>query len=185
MPHSLHAHLSLLPTSPTSSTYASPLPTSSTNDIHHTAKDSGPFGLSLMVVIAEIWMDFTLKEAIKIAELRSVTIPHSLVVYMDDSFGILRQNDTNTAHVDFASCLSAVDPRLKFTHEIEENKKLPFLDVLLTHNDDGSLSSTVYRKPSNTGLTIDPRSNQDPSTWIGVFKSALCRAYRLCSSKSL
>ena len=138
-----------------------------------------------MVIIAQIWMDHTLVEAKKIAEERNVNIPRQLKVYMDDTTGILRQNDTNTAHIDFANCLSAVDPRLKFTYEIEEDKKLPFLDVLVTHEENGSLSFSVYRKPSNTGLTIDPKSNQDPNTWIGVFKSALCRAHRICSSPSL
>ena len=38
------------------------------DDVHHTATDSGPIGLSLMVVVAEIWMNHTIKEAIKIAE---------------------------------------------------------------------------------------------------------------------
>ena len=28
------------------------------DDIHHTATDSGPIGLSLMVIVAEIWMDY-------------------------------------------------------------------------------------------------------------------------------
>ena len=73
----------------------------------------------------------------------------------------------------------------KFTYEIEEDGKLPFLDALLMRGPEGSIATKVYRKSSNTGLTIDPRSNQDPTAWIGVFKSALCRAYRVCSSESL
>ena len=40
----------------------------------------------------------------------------------------------------------------------------------------------MSRKASNTGLTIQPNSNQDPKAWIGVLKGALCRAYRLCST---
>ena len=66
--------------------------------------------------------------------------------------------------------LSEVDARLPFTYEIKENGRLPFLDVLLIREPDGSLSSTIYRKESNTGLTIDPRSSQNPTAWIGVFK---------------
>ena len=154
------------------------------NDIHHTATDSGPIGLSLMVVLAEIWMDFTLKEACKIAEQRSIAVPRALCVYMDDTFGILRQNQEKDAHAKFTECLTAVHPRLNFTHEIENDNSLPFLDILIIRQPDGSLSTKVYRKASNTGLTIHPKSNQDPKTWIGVFKGALCRAYRLCSSQT-
>ena len=113
-------------------------------------------------------MDHTIKEAIKIAEQKSIAVPRNLKLYMDDTFGILLQNDTNTAHIEFANCLSEVDSRLPFTFEIEENGRLPFLDVLLIREPNGSLSSTIYRKESNTGLTIDPRSNQSPTAWIGV-----------------
>ena len=35
------------------------------------------------------------------------------------------------------------------------------------------------------GLTINPSSKQDPKTWIGVFKEAVCRAHRLCSDENL
>ena len=74
------------------------------------------------------------------------------------------QNSTKTAHVEFAACLTQVDPRLKFTFETEENGQLPFLDTLLTHQPDGPIATSVYRKSLNTGLTIQP--NQDPNAWI-------------------
>ena len=45
------------------------------DNTHHTASDSGPIGLSIMVVMAEIWMDFTLKEAVKIAQQKAVAYP--------------------------------------------------------------------------------------------------------------
>ena len=79
----------------------------------------------------------TIKEAIKIAEQKNVAIPRSISVYMDDSFGILRQNSTNTTHEEFAACLSEVDPRLKFTFEMEDNGKIAFLDALIIKNQDG------------------------------------------------
>ena len=104
---------------------------------------------------------------------------------MDDGFSIQRQNASKTAHIKFAKCLSAVDARLKLTYETEENNQMPFLDALLMPQPDGSIKTKIYRKASNTGLTIQPKSNQDPNAWIGVLKGALCRAYRLCSDPSL
>ena len=78
------------------------------------------------------------------------------MVYMDGTFEVLRQSITNIAHVDFAAGLSEVDSYLFFTFEIEENSRLPFLNILLMKEPDGSLSSTVYRKDSNIGQTINP-----------------------------
>ena len=44
-------------------------------------------------------------------------------LYMDDTFGVLRQNAEKNAYVKHTTCLAAVGPRLKFTCEIEENKE--------------------------------------------------------------
>ena len=82
--------------------------------IHHTAEDSGPIGLSIMVIIAQIWMDHTVTEANRIAQQKGIAIPRAEVVYMDDINGILRQNAEGNAHILYAQCLSEVDPRLKF-----------------------------------------------------------------------
>ena len=43
---------------------------------------------------------------------------------------------------------------IKFTKEIESDSTLPFLDVLITKNDDGHLSTSMYRKPTFTGLYL-------------------------------
>ena len=37
---------------------------------------------------------------------------------------------------------------IQFTKEIEENGKIPFLDCLVTRDNDNKLSTTVYRKPT-------------------------------------
>jgi hypothetical protein len=60
------------------------------NDRNHTATGSGPIGLSLMVVIAEIWMCHTLKTAITLAQQRNCAVPRSTTVFMDDCFGQAR-----------------------------------------------------------------------------------------------
>ena len=54
------------------------------NDRHHTQKDSGPIGLSLMVTVSQIWMIDTMHKAITEAKRRRNTIPHHIFIYMDD-----------------------------------------------------------------------------------------------------
>nr|XP_053646089.1 uncharacterized protein LOC128698052 [Cherax quadricarinatus] len=46
--------------------------------------------------------------------------------------------------------INAVEPSIKFTLELENNGKLPFLDVLLYRSPDSDkLLFKVYRKPTN------------------------------------
>ena len=42
-------------------------------------------------------------------------------------------------------------PNIKFTHELQENNSLPFLDILVTYSDNG-FSTNLYRKKTFTGL---------------------------------
>ena len=51
---------------------------------------------------------------------------------------------------DFHEHLNRQNADIQFTKEIEENGKIPFLDCLVTRDNDNKLSSTVYRKPTHT-----------------------------------
>ena len=164
------------------------------NGRHHTQKDSGPIGLSIMVTISQIWMTFHLDEAIEIANARSIPVPRHITIYMDDCWGLvcypregLRNNSPSAGDpaVLFNQCLNEVHERVQFTREEEKENSIPFLDVSLTREAYGKLTTTVYRKPSNTNITIKPSSCQQPSTSIATFKAELCRAHRICSTPEL
>ena len=99
-------------------------------------------------------MDHTIIKARKIAKRRKIKAPRALKVY---SFLIMQKNTSNTSHLDFITILNEIDPKTKFTFETEENSKLPFIDTLVVREKDGSLSTTVYRKPFHNKPTILPR----------------------------
>ena len=160
---------------------------------HHTQRDSGPIGLSLMVTISQIWMIHTLERAIEIADSRKISRPCHLTSYIDDYWCVmpyprpgLRSSD-NAADpaIQFNECLNQVHPRVQFTREEEKDNNIAFLDVSITCEEIGSLPTTVYCKPSNTNITIKPASCQHPRTAISTFKAELCRAHRICSSPML
>ena len=117
-----------------------------------------------MVVIAQIYMNYTIEEALKMAKKEKMKRPRALNVYMDDTFGIIRQNEEKMEHLNFLKCLKKVHLALKFTCEIKKKNRISFLDTLIIEEENGSLNTTVFRKPSNTGLTINQKSNQDPNT---------------------
>jgi hypothetical protein len=109
---------------------------------HYTAKESGPIGLSLMVVIAKMWMDHTVSSALELVKNKGLNIPREVNVFMDDSFGILKPA-TNTTHLDFNQCLNKIHPHLRFTFELEENGQLLFLDCLVTRLPNNSIATTI------------------------------------------
>ena len=80
--------------------------------------------------------------------------------------------------------LNSVEPSIQFTYEVEEDGCLPFLDVLLHHHTDGSVATSVYRKPSHTGKYLDFLSHHPLSQKTAVVRSLLSRASTHSSSAS-
>ncbi len=79
-----------------------------------------------------------------------------------------------------------INKAIQFTVESEnENGELPFLDCLIERNQDGTLDTTVYRKPTNTGRYLDFHSWHSSATKQGFIKGLLLRAERLCSTPDL
>ena len=134
-------------------------------------------------------------QAIQTARERLCVVPRHIFVYMDDCFCIvktpptprrlgLRSGDAlrRDPTEDFLGCLNSVHPRVQFTKENEEDSSIAFLDVYVTRQNDGRLSTRIYRKPSNTNIGLKPQSCQDPKIVVASFKGELCRCYRLCTS---
>ena len=62
---------------------------------------------------------------------------------------------------------------IKFTVEVEENGKLPVLDVLMTTNEDGSVKTQVYRKKTHTDRYLSFHSHHPLNHKIGVARTLL------------
>lgn len=81
--------------------------------------------------------------------------------------------------------LNSYHPNIKFTCELESNSSLPFLDVLLTRNDDGHLARTVCRKSMHSKRYLDFLSFHRLSQKIGVARTLFTRARRICDPISI
>ena len=64
---------------------------------------------------------------------------------------------------------------IKFTMETEVDRKIPFLNVHITKNDDGSLAHQVYRKKRHTCKYIHVDSHHHPAQNIGVLNTLATR----------
>ena len=68
--------------------------------------------------------------------------------YVDDCFLLFRSLD----HVPlFLSYLNRQYPNISFSSELEKDGRRPFLDIEITRSN-GRFSTSVYRKPTFTGL---------------------------------
>ena len=79
--------------------------------------------------------------------------------------------------------INNIHPSLEFTHE-EENENenyIAFLDMKITRSN-GTLNSTWYTKPTDTGLTMNFHAVAPLKYKISVVSGFVHRIFRACSS---
>ena len=101
--------------------------------------------------------------------------------YVDDTFAFIDPTKIYT----IVDELNAFHHNIQFTFEKERENQLPFLDVLVNRLPDGNLSTTVYRKPTNTNLYINWNSFSPESWKIGTLRNMTKRAASICSNREL
>ena len=100
--------------------------------------------------------------------------PHCWKMFVDDTFVIWPHPKDTIVH--FLNHLNSHSPHIQFTMEIEQSNSLPFLDSLVTRNDNGFLSHQVYRKKTYTDRYLNARSYHHPSQKLGVLNTLAVRA---------
>ena len=98
-------------------------------------------GSPVSVVVAEIVMQ-NIEEQALATYTRTIPLWLSCV---DDTFTAVHKYGID----DFLEHLNRQNAGIQFTKEIEENGQIPFLDCLVTR-DNNKLKTTIYRKPTHT-----------------------------------
>ena len=101
--------------------------------------------------------------------------------YVDDTF-LLFNNPEQIPK--FLAYLNSKHNNIKFTVELENNNSLPFLDILLTR-DGNQISTSVFRKPTFTGLGTNFLSFIPEQFKINSIQTLLFRAYNISSNWQL
>ena len=71
-----------------------------------------------------------------------------------------------------------LQPSIQFTCEVEEDGKLPFLDIQLVGNG-SSLETSVYGKKTHTDRYLHYNSHHHPRVKVGIVKTLKDRASRI------
>ena len=91
---------------------------------------------------------------------------------MDDTFTAIQKEHDPQALLNH---LNTVHQRIRFTMETEQQDKLPFLDTLVSRQDN-RLITVVYRKPTHTDQYINYNSHHPPSTKRAIITTLTKRA---------
>ena len=96
--------------------------------------------------------------------------------YMDDILKTIKAEMIETK----LHAINGLHPNLKFTIEVEQEGRLPFLDICILHVD-SHLHSTWYTKPTDTGLVMNFHALAPKHYKRSVVESLVYRVYRACS----
>ena len=172
----------------TTSTVKLPLPTDDTMDLlnlcltstyfqyngkHYKQLHGTAMGSPVSVVVAEIVMQNIEEQALSTY---TKTLPLWLR-YVDDTFTAVHKDEIDTFH----EHLNRQNPHIQFTKEIEENDKIPFLDCLVSR-DENKLRTTIYRKPTHTDRLLDQSSYNPTSHKATTIQTLTRRAQLVCDS---
>ncbi len=122
-------------------------------------------GSPLSPVMANLFMEEFEKNALATATLK----PGFWFRYVDDTLSSWCHGLDNPER--FLDHINSLHPSIKFTYELQKDDKIiPFLDVLFTVRENGSLGHKVCRKPMHTDSYLHFNLFQHPS-----IKNSMCK----------
>ena len=128
-------------------------------------------------IVANLYMEDLETKAIQSAQ----NPPSFWRRFVDDTLTIMKSSQVES----FLKHLNSIDHHIQFTNEESRpDGSMPFLDILITAKD-GSLSTTVYRKPIHTYLYLQWDSNHTIASKYSVVSTLHHRAGVICSSPEL
>ena len=130
-------------------------------------------GSPLSPVVSNLFMEHFERKA-----LESFTHkPKWWLRFIDDVYSNWPHGDNRLE--DFMNHLNNQSQSIKFTMEKEDNKCLPFLDVLTMKKQDGSFTHQVYRKDTHTNRYLHVESHHHPAQKISFFNILATRVIRV------
>ncbi|XP_062715754.1 uncharacterized protein LOC134291688 [Aedes albopictus] len=134
-------------------------------------------GSPLSPILADIVLDSVIDAAME-------SLPFEITIfkkYVDDIFMAIPQNTEQQVLVAF----NKVEPRLQFTIEAENERRLPFLDMTVIRNQDQTLATEWYAKPIASGRMLNYNSFHQPKHKINVANNFIHRVCSLTRNKSM
>ena len=125
---------------------------------HYQQVQGTAMGSPVSVVVADMVIETVEQNALETFPTR----PRLWTRYVDDTLTDIRRDQLDEFH----RRQNSIEQTINFTIEMEKNSQIPFLDVLLHGEVDGSVQTSVYRKPTHTSRYLQyhsdhPREHQE------------------------
>ena len=101
--------------------------------------------------------------------------------YVDDVISVVTRNMVD----DLLAHLNSRHKNIQFTVEVEEDRRLPVLDIVLHRLPDGRMNTTVFRKPTHTERYLLFSSHNPSSMKVAVVKYLTQRLQYITEGDSL
>ena len=142
---------------------------------HYEQLEGAAMGSPLSPIIANLYMENFETKALSTAP----NPPTLWKRFVDDTFVVIKKCHQE----EFFHHINSNEDSIQFTAEdTHADGTLPFLDVLVIPQPDGSLATTVYRKPTHTGQYLQWDSHHAISAKYSVISTLFHRAKEVCSS---
>ena len=142
-------------------------------------KFGAAMGSPVSPIVANIFMEYLEQKAISTAP--DDIKPRIWKRYVDDILAIVNKDKVLDLkeHLDLADESGSI----KFTHELEVDSSIPFLDTRITKKPDGSVKLKVYRKKTHTGQYLNFNSHHPLHQKLGVIRTLMDRAHSIVSEE--
>ena len=146
--------------------------------LYYRQRDGVAMGSPLGPVLADIFLAKLESQALK----DTISKFDLYLRYMDDTFVIC---DADANQTELLRKFNDVHPAIRFTLEVENNNKLPFLDVLLERTEADTLKRSVYRKATWVGQYTHFHSFVPLRYKRNLVRCLAYRANNICSPDTL
>jgi hypothetical protein len=85
----------------------------------------------------------------------------------------------------FFKHLNGISENIKFTMDLEDNNSIPFLDILMTRKQDGTLGHKVFREKTHTDNYLHAESHHNPSQKMEFFNTMAIRVAIISDKKNI
>lgn len=103
--------------------------------------------------------------------------PKFYIRYVDDTLTIFEHREHIVKFIERLEQLSC----LRFTYEESVDNNISFLDIKININQDSSISTSVYSKPTDNGVYLNYNSYSPEIYKKSIVKTLVHRAYTICS----
>lgn len=136
-------------------------------------------GLEIGGCASPILADFVISDLIEDALAKLSYEPTIITKYVDDILLFGPRDEME----DTLNVFNSLSNEIRFTIEYEENESLTYLDMKLLRNEDGTILTDFYMKPTNKGRMLNFASNHPRHQKINVAHNFISRIFTLSSTK--